>query len=231
MIQVTGRWSAILVNIAISKVRAEKAVSFSLWCVFAVACLTAVVYDCGAHDVNVYLTELLTESLYYSPALTFGQEVGWAHYRSSDLTLLTQNDFIVWTSLGEQIHMSRGVLDTNTSNLWQRQRWSFMTFLYLSVHSFWSLKVRVLTSKCARCDTLEYYTLCMFAGLRSSSWKYADKPSHGSVMMMSMLPIHTGVVSSDRWHAVYLPSASLTDAVSILCATVAVNIQTDCSPT
>ena len=92
--------------------------------------------------------ELLTESLCYFPALTIGQEVGWYDHQSSHLT---KHSSIVRTGLGEQSHASKISLDTNASNLGQRQCWSLMTFLYLSVCSFkfWvqvQFKAGVLTS-------------------------------------------------------------------------------------
>ena len=74
-------------------------------------------------------------SLLYSPALTFGQEVGRCDYWESHLT---ENATIVWTDLGEQ---------TRSHNCWimhlilgKRQHWSLITVLYLSVRSVWLYK-------------------------------------------------------------------------------------------
>jgi len=59
----------------------------------------------------------------------------------------------------------------NALHLGQMQRWSLMSVLYLSVSSFCLSKCSwwqgVLTLKYARCATLEYPSMCMFARLRS----------------------------------------------------------------
>jgi hypothetical protein len=120
--------------------------------------------------------ELLTAFLCYFPALTIGQEVGWYDHRSSHLT---EHSAIVWTGLGEQSRASKRLLDTNASNLGQRQRWSLMTFLYLSVHILCQclFKASVLTSNVlGALHWNSIYCVC----LRRSTWsqKYADESSH-----------------------------------------------------
>ena len=64
---------------------------------------------------------------------------------------------------------TRNELPANLLNLVQRQRWSLMTVLYLTVRNicFYESNWGVLTSRYARCATLQYHPSCMFARLRT----------------------------------------------------------------
>jgi hypothetical protein len=80
---------------------------------------------------------LSTESLMFLPY--------WQHWHSGKryVDVITgiavlQNGSLVWTDLGEAESQSL----INGSNFGQRQRWSLMTVLYLSVHIFGFLCVR-----------------------------------------------------------------------------------------
>jgi hypothetical protein len=52
------------------------------------------------------------------------------------------------------------------------------------------MKDGVLTSECDRCDTLEYHTLRMFAGLRSENVLISHL-TIGSMIMLCMFPRDT----------------------------------------
>jgi hypothetical protein len=112
----------------------------------------------------------------YSPALTFGQEVGrlslwlpeqrlsrWQWFYSSN-----------WSGWAELRVLDYSMMQLTHSG--KRQRWSIMSVLYLSVRSMvYDIRAvvgGVLTSNYARCATLQYRTLRMSTGL---SWKYTDK--------------------------------------------------------
>ena len=83
-------------------------------------------------------------------------------------THLTENGPTVRIDMGGQSR-TRNELPANLLNLMQRQRWSLMTVIYLTVRSICLYKSSwdVLTSRYARCATLQYHSLCMFARLRT----------------------------------------------------------------
>lgn len=128
-------------------------------------------YDCDS------ISQLLPLSLWYTigvskiilknfhrlivfPVLSFGQEVSRYHYKSN---IFAQNRSTGWFDMGEQGHTSEEQ-HYNTIDSGQGQRWSFMTFLYLSVSS--SCYQVVPSSKYStRCATLGYHTPCMCASL------------------------------------------------------------------
>src|SRR6267154_4372191 len=66
-----------------------------------------------------------------------------------------------------------------------------------------------------RCDTLEYYTQCMFATLKFSSVLTSHLLPSATTCFVS-LHTYTAFVSSDCHHAAILLGVLITDSVSIL---------------
>jgi len=116
--------------------------------------------------------------------------------------------------MGEQSPTSEEYHDIIDSG--QGQRWSIMTFLYLSVSSsFYRYDLQVvLSSKYSiRYATLGYHILCMCASLPVGT---ADKLSLNQHQHTVYVPSCVPFMSSDQRHAVCLPTFFVTDAVSVL---------------
>jgi len=138
----------------------------------------------------------------------------WIMKRS---THLTENGPTVRIDMGGQSR-TRNELPANLLNLMQRQRWSLMTVIYLTVRSICLYKSSwdVLTSRYARCATLQYHSPCMFARLRTWKKLCANKGSLSiSVTLLSMsLRLQCGCFFWQQDEA-GLPFTPMTDAVSI----------------
>lgn len=94
---------------------------------FAVGSLTTVVYDWGDW-LRLCLSKELLMTLSYSPALTFGQEVGRCYYQRNHIwSIMATQVELIW------VRELRPSTMNQTINSGQRQRWSPMTVLYLSV--------------------------------------------------------------------------------------------------
>jgi hypothetical protein len=80
----------------------------------------------------VFIMEIINVSCSLA-ALTFVQEVGWCYYGGN--WHLTKFLYLVRIDLGEQSCMLSSALMLTNSG--QRQRWSLITFLYVSVRIFY----------------------------------------------------------------------------------------------
>jgi hypothetical protein len=119
---------------------------------------------------------------------------------------------LIWVS-----RVAQWLLD-NESNSGQRQRWSFMTALYLSVRNWWYNHIWRGSLKYTRCAILECHYPCMFSTPKSRKW--ANKSFVISVPLLRLSPLmHCGYFFwlVDR-HAVIDVPVSFTNAVSTKCS-------------
>jgi hypothetical protein len=133
MIPLYGQWSAIFVCIVIFQVRGEQAVSLRFWPWFL-----SRIFDCGGiwlgwAGLSDYQKNRW-QNPYYCILQHWHLDKRWVDVITR--SHLTKSSSIDWICLGEQSCIWEQLF-RNESDWMQRQRWSLMTVLYLTVRNFW----------------------------------------------------------------------------------------------